>query len=123
MHTVLIVDDDLNFVFWLGNALDQTSYEALPAKNIPDAIELLNQVTFAIDLVIVNTALQGFADFVHCVSGIPARVIAVAEPLRAPQIPISGADVIILKPLAADERWKSELLDLIRSMFARGVGL
>ena len=123
MHTVLIVDDDLRFVFWLGTALNQAGYEALPAKNFPDAIELLNQIKFAIDLLIVNPALQGFADFVNCVTRIPVPVIAVVEPSRTPPVPILGADLIILKPEIADERWKSELLYLLRGMVARGAGL
>jgi hypothetical protein len=123
LRTVLIVDDDLNFVFWLGNALDGAGFEAFPAKSVPDAIELLSQITVVIDLLIVNAALQGVADFVRCVCRIPARVIAIVEPSRTPPAPIAGADLTILKPKTGDERWKSELLDLVRGMFARDAEL
>ena len=41
MRTILIVDSDLGFVFWLGRALHDAGYEALPAKDVPEATAII----------------------------------------------------------------------------------
>ena len=35
MVTVLIIDNDLGFIFWLGQILNDVGYAALPAKLRP----------------------------------------------------------------------------------------
>ena len=57
MRNVLIVDCDLGFVFWLGQALDRAGYRALPAKSCEDAIELVSRLHLAIHMLIVNGLL------------------------------------------------------------------
>ena len=121
METILIIDNDLHFVFWLGSALAKAGYETIPAKSVPDAIELLNQIAGAIDLLILNPASDGVADFVRCVSRtFAATVIAVVDPLTASPGRVPGAHVTILKPQNDDERWKLEFLDLVHNIFSRG---
>src|SRR5882724_4454329 len=58
-RSVLIVDRDLGFVFWLGRALDDAGYQALPAKGIGDATELLGHMNLEIDLLIVSPSMPG----------------------------------------------------------------
>src|SRR5260370_6183096 len=47
-RTVLIVDRELGFVFWLSQALDEAGYRAFPAKSIPDANNLLLELNIEI---------------------------------------------------------------------------
>jgi hypothetical protein len=37
MVTVLIIDNDLGFMFWLGQILSEAGYAVLPAKSAPEA--------------------------------------------------------------------------------------
>ena len=54
MQSVLIVDHDLGFVFWLGRALDAAGYCALPAKDVTSALELLNEFPVTVSLLIIS---------------------------------------------------------------------
>src|SRR5579862_1947430 len=60
LKTVLILDDDLRFGFWLGHLLDAaTVYSALPARSVPDATLLVRQLNLKVDVLVINLALTG----------------------------------------------------------------
>jgi hypothetical protein len=61
--TVLIVDRELGFVFWLGQALDEAGYQALPARSCEAATDLLKQLHVEIDLLIVGDSVPGLRAF------------------------------------------------------------
>ena len=63
VKNVLIIDNDLGFVFWLGQALDAAGYETLPAKGITEAVSLLAELKVRIDVLIVRCTLTGAGDF------------------------------------------------------------
>jgi hypothetical protein len=63
VKNVLIIDNDLGFVFWLGQALDAAGYETLPAKGITEAVSLLAELKVRIDVLIVRCTLNGAGDF------------------------------------------------------------
>ena len=65
MKTVLIIENDLGWVFWLGQALDEIGYQALPAKDVADAISLLRELKSNIDVLIVNPTLKGVVPFIE----------------------------------------------------------
>ena len=62
--TVLIVDCDLGFVFWLGKLLDRNGYFALPAKTAADAALLVMRLDLEPELLVVNTSLSGSAELI-----------------------------------------------------------
>ena len=57
LNTVLIVDDDLGFAFWLGQALDRAGIESWPARSVYAANSLLAQLPLTIDLLIISDSL------------------------------------------------------------------
>jgi DNA-binding response OmpR family regulator len=59
VKNVLIVDSDLGFVFWLGQALDAAGYDTLPARGVAEAISLLAEVRVRIDVILVRCTLAG----------------------------------------------------------------
>lgn len=61
--TILILDNDLGFAFWLGQTLSAGNCEALPATNVPEATALIGHFRLTIDLVIMNPSVPGAADF------------------------------------------------------------
>lgn len=63
MATILILDNNLGFAFWLGQALSASKCEALPAMNVPEATALIGHFKLTIDLVIMNPSVPGAADF------------------------------------------------------------
>src|SRR6185295_8227222 len=93
IKTVLIVDRELGFVFWLGQALDRAGYQALPAKSCEDATELLKQLNVEIHLLIVGHSVAGaaaFADALRRSQG-HLEVITVIGDEEEPIAPFPGA--------------------------------
>jgi DNA-binding NtrC family response regulator len=64
VETILLVDDDLGFVFWLGRVLDDAGYAAFPAKSAADASALITQFRLMVDLLIINSAMAGASAFI-----------------------------------------------------------
>lgn len=63
MATILILDNDLGFSFWLGQSLSTPHCRALPAKSVAEAVALIGQFKLKIDFLIMNPAIPGANDF------------------------------------------------------------
>lgn len=66
--TVLIVDDDLGFVFWLGEIFTGLGWNAVPALNCRRAISLADMLDLNTDLIVVNPALRGVPELLRKLS-------------------------------------------------------
>src|ERR1700681_144903 len=110
IKTVLIVDPELGFVFWLGQALDRAGYQALPARNCEDATELLKQLNVEIHLLIVGHSVMGAAAFAEALrhSQGHLKVIAVIGDGEEPVSPFPGADASQLMLSKVNEASKTE---------------
>jgi hypothetical protein len=65
MKNIMIVDNDLGFIFWLGAALIGAGYQAWPAASRSEAISLASRKPLArLDLLIVNVSLPGASNLV-----------------------------------------------------------
>ena len=117
---ILLVDSDLGFTFWLGQLLDQAGYEAFPAKNVADAIQLLDQLKFQIHLLVLNPALEGAASFAAVLrhSQPHIKIVAVHDPgvrVNWPEMDASHP-----KTFHTDDEARSEWLSFVRT-FCRPV--
>ena len=117
MKTILIIDADLGFVFWLGQALDRHGYQAVPAKTVSDAASLLGQFKTKVDLLIANPSLEGIATLVKRLrrSQRNLKVIAVSADPHSPGL--EGADATKSKPSALEDISELDWLELVRSVF------
>ena len=104
MPTVLIVESDLGFVFWLGQVLLGAGYEALPAKGVADASALVRELKAQVDVLIVNPSLAGASNLVKTLrrSRGDLKVMAVLSDTDQQPPPIPHADAEIRKPLRTD---------------------
>ena len=59
---ILIVDDDLGFVVWLGLTLGASGFVTVPANNGTQAKQVIEELRVKVDLAIVNLALPGVSD-------------------------------------------------------------
>jgi DNA-binding NtrC family response regulator len=118
VKTVLIVDDDLGFAFWLGQALDRAGYEAWPAQGVTAAESLLAEVKLQIDLLVINASLpralalatylgRNRADF---------KVIAVYEEPGDVVRPFFEASAVHDKPEAINAETASEWVQIVRNV-------
>lgn len=61
--TILILDNDLGFAFWLGQVLNAPHCTALPALTVAEASELIDHFNLKIDFLIMNPAVPGAEEF------------------------------------------------------------
>jgi hypothetical protein len=65
-QTILIVDQDLGFVMWLGHTFALKGYLTLPITSAPEALRVIAELQIAaLDLLIVNPALPGTSDLIE----------------------------------------------------------
>jgi hypothetical protein len=102
-------------VFWLGHLLDAASYSALPAKSVQDAALLVMQIDLKVDVLVINLALSGAAEFIAALhrSQRDLRVIGVRDD-STEGMTIAGLNATLSKPVILDEEAKAAWL--------RGIG-
>lgn len=64
MKNILIVENDLGFIFWLGGALVAGAYQPWPACSVSDATELIEKAGVRIDLLIVDPSLPSVSKLI-----------------------------------------------------------
>jgi len=118
LKTVLIVDGDLGFVFWLGHLLDAAGYSAYPAKSASDAALLMLQLDLQPKLLVINPELPAAADFIAGLhrSHSSMRAIGVVEHVDDGSRHCPGMDVCLAKPAVLDDSAHGEWLDCIRQL-------
>ena len=115
MKTVLLVDDDLGFAFWLGQALDRAGYETWPAQSVPAAESLLATVRLPVDLLVINVSLPRAPAFAIHLGRTRAdfKVIAVYEGPDDVVQPFPEASAAHHKPTTIDTVAKLEWVQLV----------
>jgi DNA-binding response OmpR family regulator len=118
--SVLIVDEDLGFVFWLGRVLGDAGYEAWPARSTESAATLVNELHTEMDLLIINPNSTGAGEFVadrrrrsHKV-----KTITIKESDDVTVV-MSGVDAEIIKPSQCDELSRLELLCTVKRILSK----
>jgi hypothetical protein len=123
VKTVLIVDNDLGFAFWLGHALDQAGFYALPAVSASGASKLLAELGMSPDLVVINAALPDAASFVADLrlgrTGL--KVITVVDDPEEPPPVFLQANLVEHKPPVTDESAREDWVETIRMILAAPV--
>ena len=102
---VLIVDDDLGFVVWLGVSLAAKGYATLPATSASGAQALIAELRVSPDMAMVNLKLAGTIELIKAQHRAnPAlKVIAIEDfSPSARRIAIDAAHFPIGNRLASD---------------------
>jgi len=77
---VLIVDEDLGLLYWLGKILAENGYQALPALDSRQAVLLVEQLGVKVDLVIVNRRWLGVIDMIKAPNRGPSSISVLLIP-------------------------------------------
>ncbi len=79
--TVLIVDQDVGFVFWLGQIFTELGCQAVPALDCTQAVSITSALNLKIDLVVVNPRLPGVSKMMKKLScaGHSLKVVVIRE--------------------------------------------
>jgi DNA-binding NtrC family response regulator len=114
VKTILIIDTDVGFVFWLGRTLDDGGYQTIPAKDVPSAIAMIDQFKLEVDLLIVNANLQGSTAFIEQLRRSNVKVIALIADEDSP-LPMQ-VDASRKRPSNIDEKTRLDWIDFIESV-------
>ena len=118
--TILLVDSDLGFVFWLGQALDAAGYNAIPALNVPSAEELIHNHKLSLDTLVIDPFLPDAFPFIsrHRQS-VPKLNVVAAIPEDWGTFPhLPDVDAILRKPQRLNGIALFQWLNLIQSFFS-----
>jgi CheY-like chemotaxis protein len=107
VNTVLIADDDLGFVCWLGQILHRVGIQTLPARNGLEAIDLLREIPVRVDAVVINPAVPGAAAVVAQLRSTQedVAVVGVMESADEHAFALPGEVVSLPRPLRLDDEW------------------
>lgn len=115
--TVWIVDDDLGFVWWLGELFTEAGCRALPALGCDDAVSLMKKLHVGIDLLVVNPQLPEFVELFQALS----RANTTLKVITIGNVPKSVSDMIhphatLERPSGSDPISRSEWLKKVRKL-------
>jgi len=120
IKNILIVDDDLGFLFWLSDVLIGADYQPWPACSVSDAITVVgSKPAVRLDLLIVNPTLPG-------ISKLPAFFRRTQPQLkvmglgRQDQASLPGVNAWHLRPGPTDDGARKEWVRAIRGLSVSG---
>jgi hypothetical protein len=108
MKNILIVDNDLGFIYWLGTVLIGADYQPWPACSVSDAITVVGRKpTVPLDLLIVNPSLPGISYLITLFRRSQADLkVMAAGPHDERSLP--GVNAWRQKPIPGDESAKQK---------------
>jgi len=65
---VLIVDEDLGFVWWLGQIFSQAGCQVVPTLGSDQTVSLARDLNLKVDLIVVNPELAGISEMIQALS-------------------------------------------------------
>ncbi len=65
---VLIVDEDLGFVWWLGQIFSQAGCQVVPTLSPDQTLSLSRDLNLKVDLLVVNPELAGISEMIQALS-------------------------------------------------------
>lgn len=121
MATVLILDDDLGFVFWVAQTLAGAGFESIPAQSVAEAKRLLNSLSVTLDVVIFSPRIAGSFDYINALRGVKPSLAVVAVVDRAADLMIvrREVDAVRAKPDVLSEASMPEWQRTVRRVYSR----
>ena len=126
-QTVLIVDDDLGFVWWLGDIFIEVGGRALPALNCGEAVVLTKRFGVEPDLIILNPSLPGASKMLQSyVQTKPhLKIVTIGPPSKALATSIHVHATLErpsqMEPILRTE-WLEKLRKVLGQVEAKGAG-
>ena len=117
--TALIVDDDLGFVYWIGQRFHEAGYQPVPALNVRQAVSLINELDLKISVVVVNAGLRSIRKFIKTLSQTQSlvKIILIRDP-RAPTTVVVRAHAIVERPSGWEPASRHEWLRKLRRILS-----
>ena len=115
--TVWIVDNDLGFLWWLGEVFTEAGCRTLPALSCEQALALIKSLNVGIDLLVVNPQLPGVVKMLQSLSRAHPnlKIVAIGKASTA----LTAAfrpQASLERPSASDSISRTEWLKKVRKL-------
>ena len=112
---IWIVDDDLGFVWWLGEIFTQAGCRALPALSCHEASVLMKKLAVDPDLLVLNMDLAGVSELLQYVQRgrRHVKIVAIGSQLPRVRIPIHAT---LERPSGFEPISRSDWLKRVRKL-------
>jgi hypothetical protein len=116
-RTVLIVDNDLGFVCWLGDLFNEIGSRPLPALSCEHAAALMKRLGIEPDLIVFNPRLPGVDGMLqNLIRQDPhIELVSIGPPSEALAVPIH-ASATVERPSAGEPISRVEWLEKVRRL-------
>lgn len=115
--TVWIVDDDLGFVWWLGDLFNETGCRALPALACDQAVSLIKALKVGVDLLVLNPQLPGVVKMLQTLrSSYPSLKLVLIDKPSAPLSNVIHPRAILERPSGSDKISRLDWLKKVQKL-------
>ena len=115
--TVWIVDNDLGFVWWLGEIFTEAGCRTLPALSCEQALALIKSLDVGVDLLVVNPQLPGIVKMLQILSRAHPNLKIVAIGKASAVLPAAlRPQASLERPSASESISRSEWLKKVRKL-------
>jgi hypothetical protein len=122
---VLIVDEDLGFVWWLGQIFSKAGCQVVPTLNSEQTVSITQDLNLKADVVVVNPELAGISEMILALSSArPPKIVAIRN--HNSSVPNAlHADAALERPSGwgsvSEKEWLGCVRRLVRDVRATGV--
>ena len=118
---ILIIDEDVGFLWWLGELFHEAGYQTIPSLNCSEALSLARNVKGGIDLVLVHPGIRGVRRLITALSGIHTpKVILLQDSSTVESIPGVQAAAILQRPAGSDtvsrQEWRQRINSVLQQI-------
>lgn len=121
--TVLVVDEDVGFIWWLAELLAEVGYRSIPALGCRQALALMKGTGSAVEIALINPRLRGAARLVLVLRHYRiSKIVLIQEP-GVPHLAMEGALSSIEKPAGSAPvsrvEWRQKVQRLLLQIGSR----
>jgi CheY-like chemotaxis protein len=121
---VLILDDDLGFVMWLGEMFNELGWQTVPALHCQQALTFAKRLKLPLNALVVNPELPSAARTVEALTAANPGVQVVLIRNSADEPDTSGiqAPATLERPSPSEPVSRSDWLSKVRELLAESSG-
>ena len=115
--TVLIVEKDFGFAFWLAEIFNEAGCHVVPALDCKRAISITRELNLKIDLVVMNPRLRGITDMIRTLqrSNLNLKIIGIRD-RHVQAIRTIPVHAMLQRPSGYEPISREEWLDRVRKI-------
>ena len=124
--TVLVVDKDIAFAWWLGEVFGQAGCYVAPALNCRQGLQMVKRLQLKVDVVAANPGLPGFSKMMRSLSvRRPVKIIAIVNE-GDEAAAVGQAEATLKRPsgasLISGPEWVERVQHILRELDMPGTG-